>query len=134
MKPLIKTLFIIVGILGMQAAFVHAEDKKPAAQAKTAPRVDRDAAMEKIFAQLKLTAEQKTKVKKVFEERHEKVQVLLKDSALAQEEKRKKYKEIVDAGNAQIVKVLTPEQQEIWKKIREENSKSVRGSDEKKTK
>ena len=133
MKSSIRTLFIVVGIFGVLATSIRAEDKAPDAPAKTAPKVDRDSAMEKIFAQLKLTAEQKVKVKKVFEERHEKVQALLKES-VAQDEKRKKFKEIVDAGNAQIVKALTAEQQEIWKQIRAENSKSIHSAEESKKK
>jgi hypothetical protein len=66
-------------------------------------------------------------VKVIFEDRHEKMQELIKDSSLSREEKRKKFREIVEAGDAKLKTILTPEQQGKWKQIKEENAKSLHG-------
>jgi Spy/CpxP family protein refolding chaperone len=126
MKHLIRS-FLTVLMMSVAVSCLRAQDK-PAESSQPAPKKqDRDTPMEKVFAALKLTPEQREKVKAIFEDRHQKVQELLKDSSLSREERKKKYKEIVDAGEEKLKTILTPEQQEKWKQIREENAKSLHG-------
>ncbi|EEF62308.1 hypothetical protein [Pedosphaera parvula] len=128
MKQLLKNLFFILVIAGLAGPQLRAEDKAtPNTPAQPAPKQDRDTPMEKVFAELKVSPEQKEKLKAIFEDRHQKVQEIIKDSSLSREDKHKKFKEIVDAGNDKIKTILTPEQQERWQKMREENAKKLHG-------
>lgn len=76
--------------------------------------------LQQMGEELKLTAEQKEKLKPILEAEREKMTKLREDTSLSQEQRREKYREISDATFAKVKPILTTEQQEKWKKLREE--------------
>lgn len=127
MKRLTRNFLMALMMMSAVVSCLQAQDKPAETSQPAAKKQDRDTPMEKVFAALKLTPEQREKVKVIFEDRHQKLQELVRDSSLSREEKMKKYREIVEAGDAKLKTILTPEQQEKWKQIREENAKSLHG-------
>ncbi len=72
----------------------------------------------KMVEDLKLTAEQKTKVQEVFKNRGEKGRAIREDSSLSDEQKREKYKALMDESDKKMKDILTAEQFEKWQKNR----------------
>ena len=72
---------------------------------------------EKLAETLGLSEEQKPKFKTAMEERQKKSSELRADTSLAQEDRRAKRKEIMDASNAKIKEILTPEQYDKFIKM-----------------
>ena len=72
---------------------------------------------------LKLTDEQKEKLKPIFKEEGEKLKALREDTSVAQEEKRAKGREIMEAVAAKIKPILTAEQATKWEELRAEAQK-----------
>lgn len=97
-----KGLFIAAFLIGLTCS-VNAQEKK-------APK-DR-------FANLDLTAQQRTSVdsvRKIFDLKRAEVK---KDAALSQEDQKAKLKELTKQQAAQINTILTPEQREQLKEER----------------
>jgi periplasmic protein CpxP/Spy len=76
--------------------------------------------LQQMGEELKLTAEQKEKLKPIFEAEREKMAKLRDDTSLTEEQRRGKYREIADATSAKVKPILTAEQQAKWQKLREE--------------
>lgn len=72
------------------------------------------------LADLKLTDEQKEKLKPVFQAQMAKVRELRQDSNLSAQEKAKKLKALRQEAEPELKKVLTAEQFEQWKKLAEQ--------------
>jgi periplasmic protein CpxP/Spy len=70
--------------------------------------------------QLNLTDEQKEKLKPILTSEAEEVTALRNGPALTPQQKRAKMMEIGEKYRPQINAVLTPEQQEKWKAMRQE--------------
>lgn len=66
---------------------------------------------------LKLTDEQKPKVKAIMEDTQQKMQALRTDTKIAPEDKAAKAKELRDATNVKLKEVLTAEQYAKWEKM-----------------
>jgi len=64
---------------------------------------------------LGLNDDQVTKIKAIFEADAPKLKSLRDDTALSQEDRRAKLREIIEAQTKQINDVLTPDQQTKWK-------------------
>lgn len=73
--------------------------------------------MEKVFEQLKLTDDQKEKVKPIFKDQADKMKALRDDTSLTPQDRRPKMKEIRDATNAKLKPILTDEQFAQWEKL-----------------
>lgn len=72
--------------------------------------VPMDVQLHRLSEQLKLTDEQRPKVKTVLEERSKQLQALWGDSSLSQEERRSKMRSIEEETNQKMKGILTPEQ------------------------
>ncbi len=81
--------------------------------------------LDRMTEQLKLTDEQKPKVKAVLEEGSKKMQ------DVPQEERREKARAIFEEEDKKIKAILTPEQNEKWDKIRSERRKGGFGGEKK---
>jgi len=86
---------------------------QPAAQAPRRPQFS----LEGLAKQLDLTEDQKTKVKPIMEEQQKKTAEVRKDTALSQEDRRAKMKEIREATGTQLKPILTAEQYAKWEKM-----------------
>ncbi len=127
MKRIKAGVLGIIAVSGLMAfgPLAQAEDNKieksEAKEGRAEARRDR---MKQIAEELKLTDEQKEKLKPIFKEEAEKLRELRGDDKLTRVEKMAKIKEIREAGFTKIKTVLTPEQTEKFQKIREEARKN----------
>ena len=76
--------------------------------------------VEQMDKELKLTADQKTKVTTLFEERSKKIRELRSDTSLSQEERREKSRALMQENDKKLKAILTSEQWEKWQKTREQ--------------
>jgi periplasmic protein CpxP/Spy len=74
--------------------------------------------MAKMAEELKLTDDQKAKVKTATQEQMEKMRAIRSDDSLTQEQKREKGKALRDEMTAKMKEILTPEQFTQWEKMR----------------
>jgi len=105
---------IILGISTLfgQAAFAaHNGDKAAGKSANVA------GAKAKAAKALNLTADQKTKIKAILADAKTKAAAVKADTSLTPQAKKDQLKAIRKAANDQIMQLLTPEQQQTWKKI-----------------
>ena len=70
--------------------------------------------LDQISRQLKLTDDQKAKVKPIIEARDKKLAEMTSDTTLSREERRARFQSIRDETTAQMKPILTPEQFEKW--------------------
>ena len=73
--------------------------------------------MQKMDEELKLTEEQKTKIRESRTALGEKMRALQQNQDLTPEAKREKMKELRDSNQATMKTILTPEQFEKWQKM-----------------
>lgn len=84
----------------------------------------------KMAEDLKLTAEQKPKVQEVFKNRGEKGRAIREDSSLSDEQKREKYKALMEESNKKMKEILNAEQYEKWEKNRAQSRRGGFGGKE----
>ena len=121
---------LVLGSLVTFAPMTQAQDKKdeqkeqkpeaPPGERKRPSPQDR---LQQISEALKLTDEQKEKLKPIFKEEGEKLKALREDTSIPQEEKRGKARAIMEAGAAKIKPILTAEQLTKWEEMRAEAQK-----------
>ena len=97
-------------------------DNKPAAPGRAAVR-DR---LQQISEELKLTDDQKEKLKPIFRDEAAKLRELRNDKDLSREDRVTKVKAIRDDAAAKLKPILTPEQLEKWNKLRSEGPRRRR--------
>ena len=87
--------------------------------------------LERMTEELKLTDEQKPKVKAVLEDSDKKRQEIFADSSVPQDQRREKFRAIMDDESKKLKEILKPDQYEKWEKLRE-SMRGGRGGGEKK--
>ena len=115
MKRFPFILTIAAAALLAVSTSVFAEDEKPKAPAGRAP----GERLKMMTEKLGLTEEQQGKIKAIIEKNMPKAKELREDTALSQEDKRAKMQELRKAEVEEIRAVLTPEQQEKMKELRQ---------------
>jgi Spy/CpxP family protein refolding chaperone len=119
---------VALGMLVAMAPFTRAQDNnsdnnnsspKPPATGQRARRGGGQNQFQRIADQLKLTDEQKTKLQPIFQEEATKLRDVRQDTNLSAEQKRDKSREIRDQYNAKIKPVLTADQYDQFKKLRQ---------------
>jgi Spy/CpxP family protein refolding chaperone len=78
------------------------------------------ARVEQLDKELKLTADQKTKLTALFEDQTKKMRDLRADTNLSQEDRRAKSRTMMEESNKKMKDILTPDQFEKWQKMRDE--------------
>src|SRR5215470_3065099 len=76
--------------------------------------------LQKISDALKLTDDQKAKLKPILQDEVKQMKAVRDDSSLTVEQQRAKLIEIHEKTQPKVNAVLTPEQQEQWKKMKQE--------------
>ena len=84
--------------------------------------------LQEMSKQLNLTDDQKAKLKPILEDELQQVQAVRDDSSLTKKEKFAKLKSIRDAHAPEINGVLTPEQQEKLKQMKQEAREKARSA------
>jgi Spy/CpxP family protein refolding chaperone len=122
-----KHVWMAVLALGSLTAFsplTQAADEKPATPPAGRGQGERGQMMrervQRISEELKLTDQQKEKVRAVFQEEMEKGRAVREDTSLSQEDRRAKRQKIREDMTAKMKGILTAEQWEKWQKMREE--------------
>lgn len=122
-RTLITTL-AIGGLLITLSPMLQAED--PATPANTPPAAHGQGAkggramgpnIDKMAEDLKLTDDQKTKVKTVLDDQRTKMQDMMKDKDLSREDRRTKMQDIRKDTNAKMKDILTADQYAQWEKM-----------------
>ncbi|MBA3913909.1 MAG: hypothetical protein H0X25_08675 [Acidobacteriales bacterium] len=123
--------FVAVGfgfVMGV-LAFAQTADPvqtAPAAQGQgttnehTMPRMSSEDHLKILTEKLNLTEDQQAKLKPVLEDESKQMDAIHEDRALAPADKRAKMQEIHESFAGQVNAVLTPEQQEKWKQMRQQ--------------
>lgn len=88
------------------------QERGPAGMTNIQERVQR------VAEELKLTDEQRTKLKTALEAQGEKLRALRADESLTQEQRREKAMEIRAELNKQMKEILTEEQYKQWQQMR----------------
>ena len=129
MRPNKLTLLAVLlgSLLGVLPASRAADaDPKPADKAEPAggsgakARPARGERLQGLAEQLKLTDEQKEKIKPILQDERKKVRELRENKDLARQDRVAKLKEIREDIRAKVKPILTPEQLEKWNKLRSE--------------
>ena len=103
----------------MLCGTVNAQDAKEGKKGKRgAPSVEQQ--MERINENLKLTDEQKPKVKAVLEDSQKKRQELMADSSVTGEDRRTKMQSIMEEQNKKFKEILTADQFTKWQEMRQQ--------------
>jgi protein CpxP len=98
---------------------------------QTAARHDRmHDRLEWLSKELNLTDGQKEKLKPILQDEGKQMGAVHDDSSLTPDQKRDKVKQIRETSRPQIQAVLTPEQQEKFKNLKEEARERRQGKDE----
>ena len=103
------------------------DDAKPAkGEAATPARGAVRDRLQQVSEQLKLTDDQKEKLKPIFKEQATKLRELRDNKDLSREDRTAKVKEIRESLAAKIKPILTPEQLDKWNKLRSEGPRRRR--------
>lgn len=113
------------GILTFSPAARSADDK-PADSKPVKARSARGERLQQVAEQLKLTDEQKEKLKPIFQEEAKKLRELRNDKDLSRQDRITRIREIREDLNGKIKPVLTAEQLETWNKIRTERPRRLK--------
>lgn len=96
-----------------------AAQKLTTGQTKAHPGAPGDQRLEKLHQQLGLTPAQMTKLKPIFERAAQQLRALHSSVGLATAEKKQKARQIFVSSFQQIRPILTPQQLQKWKQLRD---------------
>ena len=115
------SIFATVALGGLLAcgAVARADDTTPAKPA-TPPPGRGQQRMQQMVEKLGLTDDQKPKVEAVMKDQREKMTALRDDTALSQEDRQAKAKEIMAATDVKMKAILTADQYAKWEQIRKD--------------
>ena len=116
---LTKTLALAGLIAGslMAGNALQAQDVTNPPPAGARPHMRGRPNMERIAQDLKLTDDQKSRLKAAMENQMQKIKTLRADTSLSKEDLRAKAREIHQATEAKIKAILTPDQLTKWREI-----------------
>jgi len=115
--------WITVGGLAMGLALAMGTAGKGYAQ-----EVTPESRLQKLSDELNLTADQKAKLKPIFEDEAKQIEAVRNDTSLAKPDKLAKVKQIHQSFEPKVDAILTPEQQEKMKQIRQQAREKARES------
>jgi Spy/CpxP family protein refolding chaperone len=75
-----------------------------------------------LSAELKLTPQQQEKLRPILQEETQKAIEIFREAKLTRDAKMTKIKEVRDANRVKVKAILTPEQMELWDKMRQGRS------------
>jgi Spy/CpxP family protein refolding chaperone len=138
MKSNKSHFFALIALGGLMALspIAYADDSNIPSPAKPAPGADEPgpggrpnmrAQMDKLLADIKATDDQKEKLKPIFKERNDKMKTLRDDTALSQEDRVAKRKEIMEAITAKVKTVLDADQFKKYEEFQKEMMKRMQG-------
>ena len=113
-KQTVVALAVAAGALSLQPLTRAAESREPAQRVGEGRLAAARERMQETARELNLTDEQKQKLQSIVRERTEKLRALRQDNNLTREEKMEKFRTAREEINAEVKKVLTPEQFQKW--------------------
>lgn len=125
MKTFLKISVVILGLAAGSLPLLHAADASDSAKSEgrhpqlRALLKHRAAVRAAVARRLDLTAEQKTQLKTGREKTAAALRALRADPNLTREQKRAQAKQTVETARAEMRHLLTPEQQQKLKSLRE---------------
>ena len=112
---------VLVGTVLAVAPASQADDQpgqKPADKTEAKGRPGRNARLQRIADELKLTDEQKAKLKPIFAEQQKRMTELRENQDVSRADRKAKVKEMREDLSAKLKPILTPDQLEKWNKTR----------------
>ena len=116
MLTILVVLAACLFLAGQTNAAPQASPQGHEAMGSTSP----DVHLQMLSEKLNLSEEQKAKLKPIFDEQAKQMKAVRDDTSLTPEQKAAKKKAIHEATHDQINAVLTPEQQEKFKAMKQE--------------
>jgi protein CpxP len=107
-------------LLAMAPVCTAADNETKPSEGATKARSALRERLQQVSQQLKLTDEQKEKLRPIFKEQAGKVRELRANKDLSREDRLVKAKAIREDLEAKVKPILTPEQLEKWNKLRSE--------------
>lgn len=126
--------------LALVAAFsttlALAEDQKPAAPGAGGPRAGRaqmspEQRADRLKQELGLSDDQTAKVKAVYEKNQDKFKALREDTALSEEDRRAKFREMMKSTMEEVAAILTPEQKTKFQEQMQRRREGGKGGEKK---
>lgn len=125
---IILSITLALGGLLAVASAGMAQDQKAGQEGKKGGRQNIEQRLNTMAEELKLTAEQKTKVKALLEDQAKKMEAMRGEMQnLSQEERRAKMQTSREEMNKKMKEILTAEQYTKWEKQRTEMRKQGEG-------
>ncbi|MBF0496856.1 MAG: DUF1542 domain-containing protein [Deltaproteobacteria bacterium] len=111
-KASVKNLLILITLVswGIVMTCGMAQSQTPKADIESAQKAEK--ALDRLDAKVKLTPEQKAKVKALFQDRTDKIKAINDDPKLTPDQKKAKVKEVRKSTRQAIKGVLTAQQKE----------------------
>ena len=116
----LTVLVVLATALFLMGQTATAPQTPPQGHEAMGSTVSTDAHLQMLSEKLNLTEDQKTKLKPILEAQAQQLKSLHDDSSLTQEQKIAKKKAIHETTHDQINSVLTPEQQDKFKQMKQE--------------
>ena len=104
------------GLVAYSTMAIAQDAKDGKKTGKRGPSVEQR--LDRMTEELKLTDDQKPKVKAVLEDGAKKRQEMFSDSSVPREQRREKMQALMDEESKKLKAILTPEQNEKWEKMR----------------
>lgn len=124
---------LIAGVTG--AALAQDNPPPPPDQGQGGPppgggrgmRMDPDRQLARLTQELNLTADQQAQIKPMLVDRQQKMQALMQNQSLSQDDKRAQGRTIMEGSNKNIKSVLTDEQKQKFDAMQERARRQMQG-------
>lgn len=119
-----------LAVFGLTANAAEKADPKPALEQQDKDKpVLPESRLKRVAEELKLTDEQKEKIRPVFQEVAKKVRELRQEKETARAERLAKFKEVRESFDKQLKPILSQEQWEKWQNMRDRARQRRRSQD-----
>jgi Spy/CpxP family protein refolding chaperone len=102
----------------------NAAPQAPPAASQLSPQEQAHQAIEKVGADLNLTADQKTRLEPIVANEIQQVRDLRADTSMTPEQKQAKFQETLTSDHAKIDSILTPDQKQKLAQLRQQQAQS----------
>src|SRR5262245_21001251 len=121
--PKLSLAIALTALLG-STAFAQTNTPPAGGRPGGRNRAGAEQQLTQLAADLKLTDQQKPKVKVVLEEQVKKMQELRDDTSLSQQDRRAKLMTIREEGNKKMKEILTPEQFKKYEEFQQQQQRN----------
>jgi Spy/CpxP family protein refolding chaperone len=111
--------FVASGLLVLGVALTGMQARAQGGPQGRGPRMSPEQRLEQLDQTLKLTDDQKSKIKPILEDQQKQMDALRSDSSLSQEDRRAKMRSIMQESNGKIRDLLTDDQKKQFDEMQQ---------------